>query len=137
MSLLRNIASGLRSLFRRKQVDRELDDELSTYLEMAAEESINQGISPAEARRAVRLEHGSIDIAKEIVSAAAWESFVETLWQDLRFAARTLRKTPVFTIVAVLTLGLGIGANTAIFQLLDAVRLRSLPVQNPQQLAAV
>jgi predicted permease len=137
MSLLRNIASGLRSLFRRKQVDRELDDELSTYLEMAAEEKINQGISPAEARRAVRLEQGSVDIAKEIISAAAWESFVETLWQDLRFALRTLRKTPVFTIVAVLTLGLGIGANTAIFQLLDAVRLRNLPVENPQQLVAV
>lgn len=137
MSLLRNIANGLRSLLRRKRVDRELDDELSTYLEMAVQEKINQGMSPEEARRAVRLEQGTIDVAKEIVSAAAWESFVETLWQDLRFAARTLRKTPVFTIVAILTLGLGIGANTAIFQLLDAVRLRNLPVSNPQQLAAV
>jgi len=137
MSLLRNIASGLRSLFRRKQVDRELDDELSTYLEMAVEEKLRQGISREEARRAVRLEQGTADAAKEMVSGAAWESFVETLWQDLRFALRTLRKTPVFTIVAILTLALGIGANTAIFQLLDAVRMRNLPVANPQQLAAV
>jgi len=137
MLLPRNIASGLQSLFRRKQVDRELDDELATYLAMAVEEKINQGTSPEEARRAVRLEQGTVEVAKEEVAAAGWESFVETLCQDLRYAARTLRKTPVFTIVAILTLGLGIGANTAIFQLLDAVRLRSLPVQNPQQLAAV
>ena len=137
MSLLRNIASGLRSLFRRKQVDREVDDELSTYLEMAVEEKLSQGMSPQEARRAVRLDQGTVEVAKEIVSAAGWESFVETLWQDLRFAVRTLRKTPVFTIVAILTLGLGIGANAAIFQLLDAVRLRNLPVPNPQQLVAV
>ena len=137
MSLLRNIASGLQSLLRRKQVDRELNDELATYLEMAVAEKVNQGMSSEEARRVVRLEQGTVEVAREIVSAASWESFVETLWQDLRFAARTLRKTPVFTIVAVLTLGLGIGANTAVFQLLDAVRLRSLPVRNPQQLAAV
>src|SRR5215469_13088650 len=137
MSLLRNLAGGLRSLLRRKQVDRELDDELSTYLEMATEGKINQGMSPEEARRAVRLEQGNVEVAKEIVSAAGWESFVETLWQDLRFALRTLRKPPVFTIVAILTVGLGIGANTAIFQLLDAVRMRNLPVPNPQQLAAV
>jgi|SRR5579871_118606 len=137
MSLLRNTASGLRSIFRKKQVDRELNDELTTYLEMAVEDKINQGVSREEARRAVRLEQGTVEVSREIVSAAAWESFVETLWQDLRFATRTLRRTPVFAIVAILTLGLGIGANTAIFQLLDAVRLRNLPVQNPQQLAAV
>lgn len=137
MSLLRNIASGLRSLLRRKQLDRELDDELATYLEMAVAEKINQGMSPEEARRAARLDQGTAEVAREIVGAARWESFLETLWQDLRFAVRTLRKTPVFAIVAILTLGLGIGANTAIFELLDAVRLRNLPVPNPQQLAAI
>ena len=137
MPLLRNITSGLRSLFLTKKVDRELDDELTTYLEMAVEEKVNQGVNREEARRSVRLEQGTVEVAKEKVAAAGWESLVETLWQDFRFALRTLRKTPVFMIVAILTLGLGIGANTAIFQLLDAVRLRNLPVAHPQQLAAV
>ena len=137
MSFLRNVATGLRSLFRRKQVDRELDDELATYLEMAVGEKLKQEVRPEEARRTVRLEQGTAEAAKERIAAAAWESFAETLWQDLRYAVRTLHKTPVFTIVSILTLGLGIGANTAIFQLLDAVRMRNLPVANPQQLAAV
>jgi putative ABC transport system permease protein len=137
MHLLRNIASGLRSWLRRKQLDRELDDELAAYLEMAVEEKMKKGMSREEARRAVRIEQGTVEGVKEIVAAAGWESLAATLSQDLRFAVRTLRKSPGFASVAILTLGLGIGANTAIFQLLDAVRLRSLPVPNPQQLAAV
>jgi predicted permease len=124
-------------LFRKEQADRELEEELGAYLEMDIEEKMKQGMSREEARRATRLEQGTVEGVKEMVSTAGWESLVETLWQDLRFAVRTLRKSPSFTCVAVLTLGLGIGANTSIFQLLNAVRLRSLPVPNPQQLAAV
>ncbi len=84
MSLLRNITSGLRSLFRKEPVDRELDEELGAYLEMAAAEKMREGMSRTEAVRAVRLERGSLEVTKEVVRSGGWESFVETCWQDLR-----------------------------------------------------
>jgi len=132
--LLRNITSGLRSLLRKEQVDRELDEELRAYQEMAAEEKMKQGMNPNAALRAVRLERGSVEITKEIVRAGGWESFVETCWQDLRYAQRRLRMAPTFTIATVLTLALGIGATTSIFTLVHAVLLKSLPVANPGEL---
>ena len=94
MSLLRNLASGMRSLFRKEQVDRELDEELRVYQEMAAEEKMKQGMSRKDALRAVRLERGSVEIAKEVVRSGGWEFLVETCWQDLRIAIRILRKSP-------------------------------------------
>jgi len=134
MSLLRNLANGLRSLFRREQVDRELDEELRAYQEMATEEKMKQGMSPKDALRAVRLERGSLEVTKELVRSAGWESFVETCWQDVRFGLRTLRKSPGFTTVAILTLALGIGANTAIFTMTNGLMLRTLPVRDPGRL---
>src|SRR5882724_13661144 len=134
MSVLRNIADGMRALLRKEQVGRELDEELNGFLEMAVDEKVKRGMSRKDALRAVRLERGTLDITKEIVWSARWESFVETLWRDLRFAVRVLRKNPVFTAVVVLTLTLGIGANTAIFTLIDTVMLKPLPVANSKQL---
>src|SRR5712664_2199481 len=134
MSVLRSISSGLRSLFRKEQVSHELDEELNGFLEMAAQEKMSQGMSHRDALRAVRLECGSLEVTKDEAHSARWESLVETCWQDLRFAARMLRKSPGFTAVVVLTLALGIGANTAIFTLLHASLCRPLPVKNPQEI---
>src|SRR6266480_5482906 len=138
MSLLRNLSHGLRSLFSKERVEREFDEELTDFLRMAAEEKTKQGMSPKDALRAVRLERGSLEIAKEVVrSGGGWESFVETCWRDFRYGLRVLRKSPGFTIIALLTLTLGLGINCAIFTVVDAVLLRPLPYPDSERLILV
>src|SRR5262245_30868252 len=137
MALLRSLAHGLRSLLRKEQVDHDLDEELRSYREMEIDEQVHRGMSREDAARAVRLERGDLEVAKEMVRGSGWEFRVEAWWRDLRFGTRLLRKSPGFTIVAVATLALGIGAATSIFSVVEAVLLRSLPYPNPGQIVQV
>jgi putative ABC transport system permease protein len=114
-----------------------MDEELRAWLDAATAERVRSGMSPAAARRSAMTEIGSMESVKEAVRAAGWEAAVEAFGRDVRFSIRVLRKAPVFTAVVVLTLALGIGANTAIFSLIDAILLRSLPVRNPQELVQI
>jgi len=137
MKALRRVIGGLRSLFRRNREEQELDEELRGYLDMSAEHKMSAGMSGDDAMRSARVEFGSLDSVKEQVRDVGWESFVETVWQDIRFAVRTLMKEPGFTAVAVLTLALGIGATTAIFSIVSAVLWQPLPYPNAAQIVQI
>jgi predicted permease len=114
--------------------DRELEEEIRTHLKMKTEQNIKAGMSPQQARNTALREFGNVTLVRED-SRDMWAfRSVETLWQDLRYGMRVLVKSPVLTLVALLSLGLGIGANTAMFSLLDATLLEMLPVRRPEQL---
>jgi len=122
------------ALGKRSKLDREIEDELRDHLQMRTNANIAKGMSPEQAARAARLRFGNPEVVKEHIEAEDAALSLESLLRDVRYALRGFTSSPGFTTVAIITLALGIGANTAVFQLLDAVRLRNLPIQKPQEL---
>jgi hypothetical protein len=135
MKVLRSFFNRLRSLFRKEQLERDLSDELVAHLEMHIADNMRAGLSEEEARRAALLKLGGVEQTKESYRERLGLPLLESMWQDLRFAVRMLRKNPGFTTVSVLTLALGIGSATAIFSVIDGALLDPYLYRDAERLA--
>jgi putative ABC transport system permease protein len=137
MEWLRIVVSRFRGLFRKRHLDEQLDSELRTHLELLTQEKIRAGMSSVDARYAARREFGGVELTKELYRTQSGFAWIDNCLQDVRFAFRMLTKRPGFMFIAVLTLALGIGANTAIFTVVHSVLLQQLPFPNADRLAIV
>ena len=137
MPFLVKARSFLRNIFLARRVEEDLDQEVQSHLEMLTEENIRAGMSAQEARRAARIELGGVDRLKEQVHQIQAGNWFHSIASDCRYGIRQLRKNPGFAAVAILTLALGIGANTALFSVVNGVLLNSLPYPHPEELASL
>jgi putative ABC transport system permease protein len=137
MRLWQEIRFIVRRLVHRRRAERELDEEIRAHLEMEIERNVAEGMSPEDARLAARRSFGSVAISKEDSRAMWGLASLEVFWQDLRYGSRMLLKHKGFTLIAILTLALGIGANTAVFSVINAVLIRSLPFAEADQLVMI
>lgn len=137
MPLLPRLTSLWRNLFHKSRTEQDLTEEIHAHLEMLIDLKINEGLNPAEARRAALIELGGEEQVKDNVREVRVGYHLDTLWQDLRYGARSLRRNPGFTAVAVLTLTLGIGAITALFSLFNALLFRALPYHDSDRLVRI
>lgn len=134
MSWSRVVATRFRGLFGRKRLDLELDSEVRFHLEMQIEDNVKAGMNPVEARYAALRKFGAIEPMKERYRERRTFALLETIGQDVRYTLRNFRRTPTFTFTSIAVLALAIGANTAMFSILNAVLLRPLPYPSPDQL---
>ncbi|HEY6329927.1 MAG TPA: ABC transporter permease, partial [Blastocatellia bacterium] len=137
MSILSAVRGLWRNLFRKNEVEVDLDREVDSYLQMLIAANVQAGLNLKDARRAAFVDLGGREQVKEEVRAVRLGSYLDSIVQDLKYSVRALLRTPGFTLVAVITLGLGVGANSAIFSVVNAVLLRGLPFEQSNRLAVI